>query len=93
MQGGGLEKSFPWTRPAPMTKAEALAGMEALRATLSRRELQVRSEAFALAKKFINSTLHTCPPQVTRTFQNKAIRQAGGEERVDIEIRTGIAFA
>jgi Domain of unknown function (DUF4157) len=93
VQGGGLEKSFPWARPAPMTKAEAQAGMEALRLTLSRRELQVRSEAFASAKKFIDSTLHTCPPQISRTFQNKAIRQSGGEERVDIEIRTGIAFA
>lgn len=93
VQGGGLEKSFPWARPMPMTKAEALAGMAALKATLSKRELEVRTEAFVSAAKFINQTLHTCPPQVSKTFQNKAIRQKGGEERVDIEIRTGVAFA
>jgi hypothetical protein len=93
VQGGGLELSFPWARPAPMTKAEALAGMEALRATLSRRELQDRSEAFTGAQRFIDTTLHTCPPQISRTFQNRAVRQRGGDERVDIEIRTGVAFA
>jgi hypothetical protein len=93
VQGGGVEKAFPWARPAPMTKAEALAGMEAVRATLSRSELRDRTEAFASARKFIDSTLHTCPPQISRTFQNKAIRQRGGDERVDIEIRTGVAFA
>jgi len=29
VQGGGLELSFPWTRPVPMTKAEGLAGLRA----------------------------------------------------------------
>jgi hypothetical protein len=92
VQGGGLERSFPWARPTPMTKVEALAGMVGLRGMLSRTELSLLDEAFADATAFITRTLHTCPPQLIRPFQNRAVRQQNGEERVDIEIRTGTAF-
>lgn len=49
-------------------------------------------EAFVSAANFITATLHTCPPDISRTFQNRTVRQRDGEERVDIEIRTGTAF-
>lgn len=92
VQGGGLELAFPWARPTPMTKAEALVGLAGLRGMLSRSQLSERDEAFVSAANFITATLHTCPPDISRTFQNRAVRQRGGEERVDIEIRTGTAF-
>jgi hypothetical protein len=93
VQGGGLELAFPWARPVPMTKVEGLAGLAGLRVALNRTQLSERDEAFASAAAFITATLHTCPPDISRTFQNRAVRQRGGEERVDIEIRTGTAFA
>jgi hypothetical protein len=93
VQGGGLELAFPWARQSPMTKEEALAGMDELRLKLNRKQLAERNEAFESAKAFINATLHTCPPEVSRTFQNRAVRLRKGHERVDIEIRTGSAFA
>jgi hypothetical protein len=93
VQGGGLELSFPWARPTPMTKVEGLAGLAGLKAMLTRGQLSERDDAFLDAAAFINATLHTCPPDISRTFQNRAVRQRRGDERVDIEIRTGVAFA
>jgi hypothetical protein len=75
-----------------MTKEEAVAGLNGLKAQLSKRQLAERDEAFINAETFINATLHTCPPEVSRTFQNRAVRQRKGHERVDVEIRTGTAF-
>ncbi len=60
--------------------------------SIPRGQLSLRDQAFTQASTFITSTLHRCPPQVTRTFQNRDVRQRGGDERVDIEIRTGVAF-
>jgi hypothetical protein len=93
VQGGGLELSVAWARPVPMTKAEGLAGLAELRAMLTRTQLSERDEAFVDAAAFITATLHTCPPDIRRKFQNRAVRQRRGDERVDIEIHTGIAFA
>jgi hypothetical protein len=92
VQGGGLELAFAWARPAPMTKVEGLAGLTGLRLAINRGQLSLRDEAFASAADFIAATLHTCPPDISRTFQNRIVRQRGGDERVDIEIRTGTAF-
>ena len=93
VQGGGLELSFPWARPTPMTKVEGLAGLAGLKAMLTRGQLADRDDAFLDAAAFITATLHTCPPDISRTFQNRTVRQRRGDERVDIEIRTGVAFA
>lgn len=92
VQGGGVELSFPWTRPVPMTKVEGLAGLALLKGQLSRTQLAERDEAFVDAADFITTTLHTCPPDVRRTFQNRGVRQRRGDERVDIEIHRGVAF-
>jgi hypothetical protein len=59
---------------------------------LSRGELAVRDQAFVDAADFIEATLYTCPPRLTRTFQNRVLRNRS-DERVDIEIETGAAFA
>lgn len=93
VQGGGLELSFPWTRPVPMTKVEGLAGLASLEGMLNRSQLAERDEAFVDAADFIEATLHTCPPDLRRTFQNAAVRRRNSNERVDIEIHTGAAFA
>jgi hypothetical protein len=76
-----------------MTKVEGLAGLAGLKAMLTRGQLAQRDDAFLDAAAFITATLHTCPPDISRTFQNRAVRQQRGDERVDIEIRTGVAFA
>lgn len=91
-EGGGLELSYPWVRPTPMTKVEALAGLAGLQAMLTRGQLSLRNQAFVSAAAFITATLHTCPPDISRSFQNRDVRQRDGDERVDVEIRTGIAF-
>ena len=93
VQGGGIELSYPWARNAPMTKAEALSGLMGLKSQLPKRELAIRNEAFSRAQAFINSTLVTAPPPISRTFQNKNLPSRSRDARVDIEIRTGVAFA
>jgi hypothetical protein len=92
VQGGGLELSFHWARSVPMTKAEATAGLIGLRATLSRQQLSLRDEAFARALGFIQATLATTPPPVIRKFQNRNLPRDQRDARVDVEIRTGVAF-
>jgi hypothetical protein len=91
---GGSAPNFPWNRPTPMTKAEALAGLAALRGMLSPRQLSYRDTAFIRAAAFITSTSHTAPPPLFRTFQNpQVIRdQRFGTRRVDVEIIRGTAF-
>jgi hypothetical protein len=92
VQGGGVEISRPWTQDAPRSKADGQADLTSLKGELTKKQLKIRDQAFEKAAKFINDTLHTCPPDVHRTFQNKEVIDANGDERVDVEILAGTAF-
>jgi hypothetical protein len=90
----GSEPNYPWNRPTPMTKAEALAGLAAVRGMLSPRQVTFRDEAFIRAAAHITRTLHTAPPPLLRTFQNPNLIRDDrySTRRVDIEIIRGQAF-
>lgn len=66
--------------------------MDALQAGLSRRQAEIRDEAFKAAADFIRRCRANrgCTPQ-SKTFRNRN-RPLEGKARVDIEIVIGVAF-
>ncbi|EKJ5338149.1 hypothetical protein ACTHEL_004581, partial [Vibrio parahaemolyticus] len=89
-QGHGLEESESWAISSPLSHADGLAKKAALKGKLSRRELTDRNDAFAKAKKFIDSAQRAggVSAQVSKTYMVKNDTQ----KRVDIEVRSGDAF-
>lgn len=93
VQGGGLEMSWAWTEKTPPTAATALEELNNLKGRLNRKQLEVRSEAFRQAERFIrNAAPGGVDAPVSATFQNREVRERDGDERVDIEVRKGKAF-
>src|SRR5262249_1943716 len=86
--------NFPWNRAVPMTKRGAPAGLDGLAGQLTPRQLSYRNVAFQRAGAFIQTTLHTAPPPLFRTFQNPNVigDPRLRTRRVDIEIIRGQAF-
>jgi hypothetical protein len=71
----------------PITVAQGVAGLEELKAKLTRTELKERAKFFDRAERWIRAR----PPvgvdaQVAKSFDD------GGDIRVDIEIRSGRNF-
>lgn len=93
VQGGGVEKSRNWTQAAPRTKADGLADLDSLKQELTRSQLKERDQAFERARRFIETTVYTAPPDLHRTYQNREVVARNGPERVDVEILEGTAFA
>lgn len=84
--------SWSWARDTPPTAAEGLAALHVLASSLTRRQYEVRNEAFKKANDFIaRCRLVGCWAKQSRTFRNKS-RPLGGKARVDIEIISGQAF-
>jgi hypothetical protein len=94
VQGSDMrhEVSFPWARDTPMTKAEALAGLESLRGQITESERKEREQAFAQAQGFIERFLGNCPPKVSQSFKGQR-QKKHKDTRVDIEVISGVAFA
>jgi hypothetical protein len=87
--------NFAWSQTVPATKAQGLSGLAHVRSRCTPRQLRDREVAFARAEHFINTTLHTAPPPLFRTFQNPEVIRDPNKRtrRVDIEIVRGAAFA
>lgn len=88
------ELSWPWARSAPLTAREGLNGLYLLEWSLTKRQREIRDQAFRKAADYIR--IRGCQRQggcgpVSRTFRNKN-QPLNGKARVDIEILTGVAF-
>jgi len=88
-QGKKLESSEAWSQGEPPTKQEGLSMLEKLKNKISRKEAKIREQPLKKATRFINNG----PYKVVDKMISKTFMVAGStHERVDIEIRKGIAF-
>lgn len=88
---GDVERWGP--QPQPPTVVDGLAMIDALQGRMNKTQLRDRDEALEQARRYVVRTATyggVGPPG--DSFQNKAVRQEKGDERVDIEIIEGIAF-
>lgn len=89
-QGDGLEESESWNENTPITHADGIAKKTKLKGKLSKRELNVRVDAFNKAKTFIDRARDEggVTAEVSKTYMVKG----EDKKRVDIEVRAGEAF-
>lgn len=88
---GDVERWGP--QPQSPTVADGLAMLDALQGRMDKTQLKDRDEALLKARGYVvraGAVGGIGPPG--KSFQNRAIQQEGGKERVDIEIIEGIAF-
>ena len=89
-QGSKLEESVAWNQDTPLTASDAKTKLNELKDKLSKKDLNVRADAFKKTEKFIESSC-SCggvDAQVSKTFMVKDAQH----ERVDIEVIAGKAF-
>ncbi len=91
-QGGGVEKSVVFNQKTPVTVAQGLAGIEALKSQLKKGELRDRSQAFDKAAAWIADRPANggAPPPGKSDFRNRGF--SGNDARVDVEILRGVNF-
>jgi hypothetical protein len=85
-QGGGVEESIVLSGQTPITVAEGVAGLEALKGKLSQRELRERARLFQQAERFIHNVAAgggVGPP-------GKSFPLPRSDIRVDVQILRGI---
>jgi RHS repeat-associated protein len=89
-QGGGLEKSVVLAKEGqPVSAGEAIAGLGALTAQLTKSELRERNQALIKAEKFIESVSRAGGTGPTsRSFTNTGVR--GKDARIDVEVLRGV---
>ncbi|NVB42049.1 RHS domain-containing protein [Pseudenhygromyxa sp. WMMC2535] len=89
-QGGGTEKSVPWTKDTPPTVSEGLDMLDSLKSQLTKPEFKARKELIEKAQKWITKAGENggVSAPVSKTFKAKGPTDI----RIDIEIITGDAF-
>ncbi len=93
IQGGGIEKSWPWAQDAAPTAVAAVAGLDGVWATLSKSQKKTRDEAYGDARGYIEAAAPDgVSAPISKTFQNKGLKKGERDHRVDIEVRKGTAF-
>jgi RHS repeat-associated protein len=92
IQGRDLrqESSWPWAQSTPPNKTAALSELAILWSQLSRREQQLRTQAYTQAQSFIQRGPHYAGKPWT--FQNPNLPAKNKDARIDIEIHKGMAF-
>ena len=92
-QGKILEESTSWAQDLPLSVSDGHSLLTELESKLSKKEAMIRAKGFAKCRKFIN-----------QSYQNGGIKvldmgkpliksfPKGYLERVDLEVRLGIAF-
>lgn len=89
-QGKKLEESEAWAQNEPPTIEEGLDMVENLKSKLSKKDLEIRKDAFEKLEKIIVNAANTngieAPSNVTINVKGHR------KERVDIEVKKGKAF-
>lgn len=93
-QGGGIDKSKPWSQSTPLTLTQGLNLLDELERSLSRRELRAREQALIEARLFarrvgLTGGISSADFPTNKSFP-RGVRRNG--ERVDLEVRAGRAF-
>jgi len=91
VDAGDVETWGP--QPEPPTVSNGLGMLNALESRMNRRQLRDRLEALADARAYIIRAGENggIGPR-SKSFYNRSVRNKEGSERVDIEVRAGIAF-
>ncbi len=89
-QGENLEASEAWAQDEPPTKTESLNMLERLMRKLSKKDRELRQIPYNKAAKFIENAAKNggVDSTVFKSFYTKDTEK----ERIDIEVRQGIAF-
>ena len=89
-QGKELEASEAWSQNKPPTKNDGLTLLQKLKNKISKPEAQIREKAFIKAGKYIEQAAKNGGLHATSFATFKV--QGKPKERIDIEIRNGVAF-
>jgi hypothetical protein len=85
--------SFSWARLTPLSKTDALQGLEQVKTKCTRQQQKRRSDAFAQAERFIERGPYAAlPSPVIRSFYNPNLPRDYRKCRVDVEVWRGKAF-
>lgn len=89
-QGGGTEKSVPWTLVSPITKSHANSNIAKLESKLTPAELAARRQCFEKAYEFVN---RVPSGGISAFFKHPCIPFPPYKDiRVDIDVLSGVAF-
>jgi hypothetical protein len=89
-QGGGLEDSEPWAQTFPPPKAQGIAQLEGLFARLSDTDQEIRARACTQIQGRILGGPISAP--FIKSYYAPPGLQVWGDERMDLEVRVGLAF-
>ncbi len=89
-QGEKLEESEFWAQEEPPTKTDGLNMLQQLMNELSKKDREIRRKPFEKAKKFIENAAEYGGIDAT-VFKSFYVKDTD-KERIDIEVRQGIAF-
>jgi len=88
---GDVERWGP--QPQSPTVLDGHAMLEALEGRMNRTQWKTRNQALERAHRYVtNAGMNGGKGPPGKSFQNDSVREAGGNERVDIEIIEGLAF-
>ncbi|KAI3589966.1 hypothetical protein D9X30_5549 [Cupriavidus sp. U2] len=89
----GIGDAEAWAQAHPLPVVAGLVKLDAVVARMTKRQYHNRTQAIDRARKYmIDSANAGGIGQRKRTFHNDKIRNAGGSERVDIDVLSGRAF-
>jgi hypothetical protein len=92
-QGKKLDESEPWSQNQPLSLEDGLKKIRLLKSKLKPKDLRVRYDAFNECEKFISKASQNGGIDVTNfPYRYSKSWVAYDQERVDLEIRKGIAF-
>ncbi len=89
-QGDKLEESESWAQEEPPTKTEGINMLQSLMRKLSKKDRELRKIPYNKAVKFIENAAENGGVYAT-VFKSFYIKDTE-KERIDIEVRQGIAF-
>src|SRR4051812_30705106 len=88
-QGGGLEDSEPWNEEKPLPAPRGHELLSSLQAKIPPREAAIRHESFTKAHRFIDSGASSGG---VGPCKKSFVVRGGRDQRVDIEVLSGVAF-
>ncbi len=89
-QGENLEQSESWAQDEPPTKKDGLSMLDKLKNKIPKFEAKKRDKAFAKAQKYIEQASKNGGLNASSFASFKV--KGNPKERIDIEVRTGVAF-
>jgi len=89
-QGEKLEESESWAQNEPLTKTEGLNMLQRLMNKLSKNDKDKRQKAYKNAVKYIETAAEN--GGISATVSKSFYAKDTPKERIDIEVRQGIAF-